>query len=728
MENLFNESIPTPKSYWFVGASYNSHDDQTQRFLQDGIWENGYDDRYLDLVLGMQPGDRIAIKAAYVRKNGLPFDNKGQFVSVMGIKVIGTILKNHGNGKLVDVQWEEPFNTVKEWYFYTNRTTVWRVLPNDWASEGLINFTYKEQAQDFDKFRNAPYWKERFGDETGKQRRFEWTQFYEAVADKLVGFKYRRSDLVAFMLEMADRYDLSYLQGKQMNDMCPFTFFGLFNRGMTEQTRLSLAKEIAVFLGVTEPVPNSLEGIPILNNQKSWFFAFEPDRGKDDVDSLWNFLEVALKFADEPNEEVLEAFKTAYNKVSGQRIVGWNITMALYWIRPWSFVTLDTRSQAYITSKLGLAIGKNGHKHRSSAADYLKLLTELEVRFKDDSFSVHSFPELSYEAFLYKSPSPIPDDDNDDLDEEEGDVTVVSEPEPDRRPLVPYSLDDIVNEGAFYPKQNLENILTNLKRKKNIILQGPPGTGKTWLAKKLAYALMGQKDESKLRAVQFHTNFSYEDFVRGFRPAGDSKLSLEDGPLLKMVNEAKQNASETYVLVIEEINRGNPAQIFGEMLTLLEADKRTPNEALQLAYLRAKDERVYIPGNIFIIGTMNVADRSLAIVDFALRRRFAFVDLEPTLGDTWKNWVHEKSGMPKEFLSVVEHRLNQLNNEIAGDPNLGAQFMIGHSYVTTKESVSAPAEWFEDVVKTEIGPLLDEYWFDDRDKANGWREKLTAEL
>lgn len=728
--NLANQNVTSPKSYWFVGATYNSSEDQTGRFIRDGIWENGYENKYQDLVLGMKPGDRIAIKASYTRKRDVPFDNRDHFVSVMSIKAIGTVIKNRGDGRVIEVNWEKQLSPVKEWYFYTNRNTIWRVIPNDWMAEGLIDFTFYDKAQNISKFRNDPYWKERFGDVVETQQRFNWTHFYEAVADKLIDYKFKRAELVRFMLEVAEKYDLSYLLGKEMNDMCPFTFFGMFNRGITDQSRIALAGEIADYLGIDVAPPDAFDGIPVLNNQKSWFFAFEPDRAPDDVDSLWNFFEVALKFADEPSEEIIELFRKSYDKVSGQLIVGWNITMALYWIRPWSFVTLDTRSQTYIKSKLGLEIGKNGHKHRSSGTDYLKLLNELELRFKDDSFPVHSFPELSFEAWLYKSPTTNTGEGAyPEMEEEDADVYTANESGPTPTPLVPYSLDDIIAEGAFYSKQYLANILANLKRKKNIILQGPPGTGKTWLAKKLAYALMGQRDESKLQAVQFHANFTYEDFVRGFRPSSDGdgagKLALEDGPLLKMIDEAKENASETYVLVVEEINRGNPAQIFGEMLTLLEADKRTPNEKLQLTYKRKGESGVYIPSNVYVIGTMNVADRSLAIVDFALRRRFAFVDLEPTFGQVWRTWVNEKSGISLEFLELIETRLTKLNKEIEEDVNLGAQFKIGHSYLTIKESVSDEAKWFRQVVHTEIGPLLDEYWFDDRDRVKRCKNELV---
>ena len=198
-----------------------------------------------------------------------------------------------------------------------------------------------------------------------------------------------------------------------------------------------------------------------------------------------------------------------------------------------------------------------------------------------------------------------------------------------------YTIDDIVADGSFLTAEELQRILDRWRSKKNLILQGPPGTGKTWLAKRLGFALVGSKDRettrSRLRVVQFHPSLAYEDFVRGWRPSGEGRLALVDGILMQAIEAAASEPDRPFVLVIEEINRGNPAQIFGEMLTLLEDTKRSPSEAIELAY-RKGDERVYVPENLYVIGTMNVADRSLAIVDFALRRRFAFVDLEPRSG------------------------------------------------------------------------------------------------
>ena len=252
-----------------------------------------------------------------------------------------------------------------------------------------------------------------------------------------------------------------------------------------------------------------------------------------------------------------------------------------------------------------------------SAKDYLKIIQELELRFQEDSYPVHSFPELSLSAMLFKDVSSSSSSNTMTLDDDAWDAENVLDK---RAFLESYTIENIIADGCFVDRGKLAKMISQLRSKKNIILQGPPGTGKTWLAKRLAYALIGYKDDNLLRAVQFHPNLSYEDFVRGWRPSAEGKLALTDGPFLEMINNAKKDASTQYVVVIEETNRGNPAQIFGEMLTLLEADKRTPSEALELSYRRGDGERVHIPSNLYVIGTMNIADRSLALVDLALAR------------------------------------------------------------------------------------------------------------
>lgn len=290
---------------------------------------------------------------------------------------------------------------------------------------------------------------------------------------------------------------------------------------------------------------------------------------------------------------------------------------------------------------------------------------------------------------------------------------ISSEENPDQKNIArkPYLLDDLIEEGCFISKDELESIQTKLKEKKNIILQGPPGTGKTWLAKRLASVIVGYRNSDNIKAIQFHPNTSYEDFIRGYRPSSDGKLELVDGPFLNIANQAKNDPDANYVIVIEEINRGNPAQIFGEMLTLLEASKRNPQEALELTY--GNEKGFYIPDNLFVIGTMNIADRSLAMVDFALRRRFAFFDLVPNFGNKWLDYMKDKSGISEEKLQKWQNCMIELNKKISDDQALGPAFTIGHSYLTTSQSIKDDQadKWFTTIVKTEIMPLLEEYWF-----------------
>jgi 5-methylcytosine-specific restriction protein B len=733
-----NENEDASNAIWFVGASYGGVDDQMPRFLSEGIWENGYDDKHLDVVRSMRPGDRIAIKSSYTRKHGMPFDNRGQAVSVMAIKSVGTITENLNDGKRVKVDWTK-IEPIREWYFYTHRGTVWRVLPGEWMTDGLIAFAFNDKPQDIERFRNAPYWKERFGSATPDKYRFGWTKFYEAVADKLLTYRNNRAALVEGLKEISGRVEgIGHLQDQYadgtrdfVEDICPFTTMGLFNRGLTDANRKIIATELGTFLGVEEAAPSTFDGVPRLNLQNSWFFPFEKNREPGHIDALWDVFAAAIKFADSDDDDLRDVFSKAFDHANGRLYVAWNLTFGLYWIRPWAFLSLDNNSQVYVTKKLGIPIGLHGPKRRCNSADYLAVMDALEPRFKEVAYPVHSYPELSLEAWLYKDPtskSSVVDDDGVQSDANNDAEDLAQEAIRVAVPIVPYTAEDILKDGCFLERAEIELLLERLRTKKNLILQGPPGTGKTWLAKRLAFALMGQKDDSKVRAVQFHPNLSYEDFVRGWRPTGEGKLSLADGVFMEAIKAASIDPSSKFVVVIEEINRGNPAQIFGELLTLLEAGKRTPNEALELCYADADGKRrpVHIPENLHVIGTMNIADRSLALVDMALRRRFAFVGLEPRLGNVWRAWVVKECSVDQASVADIERRIAQLNDQITADGRLGKSFRIGHSYVTPVHRLEAgeTRKWFQQVVETEIGPLLDEYWFDSPDEA----QKACARL
>ncbi|MGH2550603.1 MAG: AAA family ATPase, partial [Thermomicrobiales bacterium] len=334
---------------WFVGAAFGGTDDQMPRFLSEGIWENGYEDRHLDMVRSMRPGDRIAIKSAYTRKHGLPFDSRGKTVSVMAIKAIGTITENLHDGKRVKVDWTK-VGPVREWYFNTHRGTIWRVLPGDWMNDALIAFAFDGKSQDVDRFRNEPFWRERFGTASPERQRFQWTDFYEAVAEKLLTYADDRTPLIEGIHQIASRVSgLGYLQDKfpdgtsgPLRDICPFTTMGTFNRSMTDANRKAIAGELAKLLGVTVPVPPSFEGIPVLNNQRSWFFAYADKRGAGDISALWKVFVAANSMVEDDQPGPRDVFIQAYDEATQVWGVAWNLSTGLYWTHPWEFLTLDS--------------------------------------------------------------------------------------------------------------------------------------------------------------------------------------------------------------------------------------------------------------------------------------------------------------------------------------------------------------------------------------------------
>jgi 5-methylcytosine-specific restriction protein B len=296
----------------------------------------------------------------------------------------------------------------------------------------------------------------------------------------------------------------------------------------------------------------------------------------------------------------------------------------------------------------------------------------------------------------------------------------------------PYSWEDIVASGVFLREDELRQVLGRLVTKKNLILQGAPGVGKTFLARKLAYALMSEKDNERIEFVQFHQSYSYEDFVRGYRPleGEGGRFGIQDGVFLTFCRRANDDPDRPYVFIVDEINRGNLSQIFGELLMLIEADKRGSEHSVPLVYQRNDEPRFFVPTNLYLIGLMNLADRSLALVDYALRRRFAFMTLRPQYtSDQFRAWLLER-GMRAELTDLIVDRLVELNRQIAEDPLLGENYQVGHSFFCPRDTAagfgSLDRSWYEGIIETEVVPLLKEYWFDNATRVQEAREKLLA--
>lgn len=276
-----------------------------------------------------------------------------------------------------------------------------------------------------------------------------------------------------------------------------------------------------------------------------------------------------------------------------------------------------------------------------------------------------------------------------------------------------YTANDFLNE-VYMSETNYQLLVNLLKNKKNIIMQGAPGVGKTFAAKRLAYSMMGVKDPNRVMMVQFHQSYSYEDFIEGFRPAATG-FELKKGPFYNFCKKAEDDLENDYYFIIDEINRGNLSKIFGELFMLVENDKR--GISLQLLY---SGDKFSVPENVYIIGMMNTADRSLAMLDYALRRRFAFFEFSPAFQTNgFRKYRQEKNN--KKFDNLI-NAVEKLNAAIENDETLGRGFRIGHSYFCTDKVIDDM--WLNSVITYEIVPLLNEYWFDEPNKVREWEYVL----
>lgn len=706
-------------------------------------------------------------------------------------------------------------------------------------------------------------------------KRFQWTEFYMELASALLPYKNNRSELIAKLKTIFADAGMNFPfkeRGKEVyEDICPFTVFGSFNKGITNANRIALLEQFAKQFSIKAAVPTEFDGIPVVMNLSAWFFAYKENRGEHDIDNLWDLLEKAIAYSDEASTDNKNAFIAVYDTVIKQKMIKWNITMGLYWARPYTFINLDSTNRAFITDVDNMphyftTIFSDINKGLPDGRNYLFMCEQAKNALNQKEYEYHSFPELSYYAWksnqsgkteetttttvdsniketnywiyspgdnasmwdeFYKSGiMGIGWDDVTDLkgfsSKEEikdfmkkvynpsysyknnahclwqfaneikvGDVIFVkkgmhkiigkgivtsdyiydtsrstyrhirkvdwqnkgewehpgqavmktltnisaypdyvqkllalfaedtseevSEQKEIKYPL--YSKDDFLNE--VYMDEDTYNTLTELlEAKYNVILQGAPGVGKTFAAKRLAYSIMGQKDTSRVAMVQFHQSYSYEDFIQGYRPSKDG-FELENGTFYKFCKEAEEDNERPYFFIIDEINRGNLSKILGELMMLIEKDKR--GEKIKLLY---SNEWFTVPQNVRIIGMMNTADRSLALMDYALRRRFAFFDFAPAFSsEGFKNYLAEKNSPKLESLITA---VESLNNTISSDESLGDGFRIGHSYFCTDGEITD--EWLKSVVEYEVIPLIKEYWFDEPTKVRDWSATLRSAI
>ena len=280
-----------------------------------------------------------------------------------------------------------------------------------------------------------------------------------------------------------------------------------------------------------------------------------------------------------------------------------------------------------------------------------------------------------------------------------------------------YSKEDFLSK-VYMTEERYEVLAALLRNKKNVILQGAPGVGKTFTAKKLAYAMMGEVDDSRIEMVQFHQNYSYEDFIMGYRPDG-ADFKLTEGIFYRFCQMAANHPDKEHFFIIDEINRGNMSKIFGELLMLIEKDYRGTKATLAYSGMPFS-----VPENLYIIGMMNTADRSLAMIDYALRRRFSFFEMEP--GFNSEGFTNYQKSFTNATFDALIDQIKVLNKEITDDKSLGRGFQIGHSYFCGRETAGCTDEWMRSVVEFDILPMLSEYWFDEPTKLQRWENNLRG--
>ena len=539
---------------------------------------------------------------------------------------------------------------------------------------------------------------------------FTWVPFFEELADCLLKYKNNRKELIALVKQAHELVGKSLPKIESDNnnipDIDPFTIYALFNRGkQSTNSRSQICEGYKRTFGIKSDVPTDFSGIPVYAYNQYCFYRYinDPKRVKNCFELLWALFESAIEYSrDSLNSQ---RFSECFEKSLNLPMVGFaKLTMGLYQMRPTTYVNIDKINVPLIETKIKIPRDINAGK------EYLSFCTELKNNLHN-SFNCDTFFELSFLAFQYSVDSthtqPIP-----------------------------------IENVYFHIETNNNGVsgqaLMGRYSSKNIILYGPPGTGKTFNTMAYAVAIIEKKDfnEVKVEAdedyskvkdryenykttglidfVTFHQSYGYEEFVQGIKPVttnGSISYEVQDGIFKKFCDKAKNYKNNNYVFIIDEINRGNISKIFGELITLIEDTKREGAEEAMSLRLPYSNKEFSVPNNVYIIGTMNTADRSIAAMDTALRRRFQFEEMMPAVELLAEIQIKDQS---KNDTNIdVQSILQTINRRI--EALYDREHTIGHAYFMPLKEKS-DIDTLADIFKNKIIPLLQEYFYDDYEK------------
>lgn len=692
------------KKFFFVGTVIDGTD-YTSDFMENNKWKLGWEGRedeeqyqsmrtYYDQ---MAEGDYIVLKSTYTRKNNLPFPNPNdKFASVMRIKAVGVIKKNLEDGHTVQVDWIEDYRTTnKEWYFFTFREAVWMLDYNTELSSKLIEFSLNNDEQDYSYFLSIDHWKKHFYNdeqfeeyeliqqEDYSQNNFEWIDFYQEFADKLLVYSSDRKNLIKKVESVYESIGMkipTLEKDRNIVDIEPFTIFALFNKGIKDENRIKIINGFKEEFDVSADVPNTFNGIPVVNNMAATFYYFIDDRDKNDIDNLWSVFISAIEYERTHSKEKKIKFIENFDTVLQQKGIKWNLTMGLYWIRPKEFINLDKINRDFLLNNNNmpaeLVNRLDGLNRMPDGERYFEIIKDVQTSMDNGNYKYKSFPELSFEAWNTA-----------------GEPSVIKT-----------------------PRREQSECAKKLISSKNIIFRGAPGTGKTYLARNIAaeivsdgeytsYVELENHHKENIKFIQFHPSYDYTDFVEGFRPVVDEETNemryeVIPGVFKKFMSRAifRQEKSEKLVFIIDEINRGEISKIFGELFFAIDPSYRGKQGSVKTQY-SDENNKFYVPENVYIIGTMNDIDRSVESFDFAMRRRFRFIEI------TADSQVEMLKDRVNDYNEAVNH-MQRLNNAISEVEGLNSHYHIGPSYFLKLEDIGND---YELLWQDYLEPLLEEY-------------------